>query len=325
MPSNDTTSELSRLQFLPITFFGSVMGLCGLAIALIRFETIIAFNLHNAGVYVLYGVTLWFIALTLFYVLKLIRYPQDVFMEFKHPVRMNFFPAYTISLLLLSIGYMDINTPLSAILWYIGAPLHLLFLLKIVSVWFHKDFDIKMINPAWFIPVVGTILVPIAGVVHAPLELSWFFYSIGIIYWIVLFTIVTNRIIFHNPLPAKLLPTLFILIAPPTVGFISYTSLTGGFDNFSRVLFYFGMFTLLQLVTMLDRFRKVPFSISWWAYTFPLDAATLSTILYYKLTGIIFFKYLSGVLLVITSLVIAIVLYRTVCAMLKKEICIPEP
>lgn len=324
MSTKETNAELSRLKFLPITLFGSVMGLCGFAIALMRFEAIIEVNLFGAGVYLLYAVTLLFITLTIFYVLKFIRYPDEVVMEFKHPVRMNFFPAYTISLLLLSIGYLDISKEISAVLWYVATPIHLFLLLKIISVWFHKEFDIKMINPAWFIPVVGTILVPISGVVHASPEISWFFFSIGIIYWIVLFTIVINRMIFNHPIPSKLLPTLFILIAPPAIGFVSYTALTGGFDNFSRVLYYFGIFTLLQLLTMIDQFRKVPFFISWWAYTFPLDAATISTVLYYKLTGIIFFKYLSALLLALTCLVIAIVLYRTIRAMINKEVCIQE-
>jgi len=50
-------------------------------------------------------------------------------------------------------------------------------------------------------------------------------FAVGFILWCVLFTVIMNRIIFHNPLPQKLLPTLFILIAPPAIGFISYTTL----------------------------------------------------------------------------------------------------
>jgi tellurite resistance protein len=43
--------------------------------------------------------------------------------------------------------------------------------------------------------------------------------------WAVMFTIIMNRIVFHNPLPQKLMPTLFILIAPPAVALISLTIL----------------------------------------------------------------------------------------------------
>ena len=37
------------------------------------------------------------------------------------------------------------------------------------------------------------------------------------------------------PLPERLLPTVFILIAPPAVGFIAYVRLTGGVDVFAQI------------------------------------------------------------------------------------------
>jgi tellurite resistance protein len=43
--------------------------------------------------------------------------------------------------------------------------------------------------------------------------------------WAVMFTIIMNRIVFHKTLPQKLMPTLFILIAPPAVALISLTVL----------------------------------------------------------------------------------------------------
>ncbi|MDZ7809277.1 MAG: hypothetical protein U5L11_02915 [Arhodomonas sp.] len=59
--------------------------------------------------------------------------------------------------------------------------------------------------------------------------MSWFFFSVGLLFWIVL----TDhrrlpRMIFHQPLPARLMPTLSILVAPPAAGFLSYLRLTGG-------------------------------------------------------------------------------------------------
>jgi tellurite resistance protein len=88
-----------------------------------------------------------------------------------------------------------------------------------------KDMDIKSMNPLWFLPIVGNMIAPIAGVKLGYTEFSLFMFSIGFILWGVLFTVIINRIIFHNSLPQKLLPTLFILIAPPAIGFISYTTL----------------------------------------------------------------------------------------------------
>jgi tellurite resistance protein len=51
-----------------------------------------------------------------------------------------------------------------------------------------------------------------------------------------LFAIILNRIIFHNQFAPKFMPTLFILIAPPAIGFISYIKLTGSLDFFAQIL-----------------------------------------------------------------------------------------
>jgi tellurite resistance protein len=100
--------------------------------------------------------------------------------------------------------------------------------------------------------------------------------------------------------------------------------LTHSLDPFSRILFYFGVFTVLMLFTMVDKFTKVPFFISWWAYTFPLDAVTLATGLMYELTHFVFFKVLAGIFMAFTILIIGFVLIKTIQAVNQKRLCVPE-
>ncbi|MEX1386733.1 hypothetical protein AB1399_11655, partial [Hydrogenibacillus schlegelii] len=56
---------------------------------------------------------------------------------------------------------------------------------------------------------------------------------------------------------------------PPAVGLVSYVKLTGQFDGFARVLYGFAFFIGLLLVVLFPMFCRVPFFLSWWAYTFP--------------------------------------------------------
>ncbi|MEA3292458.1 MAG: SLAC1 anion channel family protein, partial [Pseudomonadota bacterium] len=185
-------------------------------------------------------------------------------------------------------------------------------------------FQINHINPAWFIPVVGNILVPIAGVPLGYPEISWFFFSIGIVFWLVLLTIFFNRIIFHDPMPQRLVPTFFILIAPPAVAFIAWFKLGGELDAFARVLYYTALFFSLLLATQIGKFARLPFFLSWWAYSFPLAALTVATMLMYQELQTPWFKWLSILLLALVTLVILMLVVKTVAAISSRGICIEE-
>lgn len=319
--------DSTRISHFPIPFFGSAMGLSGFAIALMRYGHEMAIPaIATTGRSVLYATAVWLLFLMATYLQKLIRYPAHVHEEWQHPVRKNFFAAISISLLLLAIGFYSIAPVVSFWLWHIGTAIHFIFLIQVFRSWITAEFSITAMNPAWFIPVVGTILVPIAGVAHANPEVSWFFFSIGIVYWIVLLSIVLNRIIFHNPLPERLYPTLCILIAPPAVGFLAYLKLNGGeLDMFARVLYYQALFTTLLLLSLINRFRAIPFSLAWWAYTFPLAAITIATVqISLLLPQIALFSWLATGFLLLTGVVICVATLRTVSAIRQHQICVPE-
>ncbi len=314
----------SKLQHFPITLMPSVMGLIGLSVVYQKFQHLFQVDLP-IGQILLYVVSAYFLLVMGTYGVRTLRYPSDVVRDFNHPIRINFFPAISICFLLFSISYLEAgHLQISKILWLIGAPLHLFLLLIILHGWFHNQYDLKSFNPAWFIPVVGPLLVPVAGVEHFHPEISWFFFSIGILYWILLLAVLINRIFFHKAMAPKLLPTLFILIAPPAVGFIAYMKLTNAIDPAARVLFYFGVFTFLMLFTMINVFRKVSFFLSWWAYTFPLTAFSLSIVMMYKATHLVFFKYAFLGMTAVTTAVILIVLFRTLLEASRGNICVPE-
>lgn len=153
----------NRLAYLPIPFFAMVMGLAGLSLAWSKarhvngwqFDLGLAFG-GLAG--------LAFVLLALGYTLKLLRYREMVLQELAHPVRLNFFPTLSISLLLLSAVCLPVLPRFAEVLWIIGTSLHLLLTLYVVNSWMQREtFQIQHMNPAWFIPAVGNVIVPIAG------------------------------------------------------------------------------------------------------------------------------------------------------------------
>ncbi len=309
-----------RLRNFPVSFFAAVMGLGGLTLAWQR-----------AG-FPVTGRVLWVVSaavcvlLAALYAAKAVRFPQAVRAEFTHPVKINFFPTVTIGLLLLAIGGRDWAPDASNVLWIAGAIAHLGLTVTVMSYWInHRELQTQHLNPAWFIPVVGNIIVPIAAVPHGAWEVAWLFFAVGLVFWLVLLTLVFYRLIFHPPLPDKLVPTLAILVAPPAAGFLAYVALNGGrLDGFARVLYGAGLFLLLLLAAQLGRLARLKFYLSWWAYSFPLAALTLATLRMTQLTGQPAYRYLGYVLLALLSAVLALLAVRTLLAVARREVCVEE-
>lgn len=312
-----------RLPNFPVTTFAIVMGTTGLTALTGKFH-------HNEWLPELLNTVMLFVTLGLFalilgsYLLKALLYFKEVKAEFRHPIRINFFSAISISFLLQAVAFMEFWPGLSAAFWWIGMLLHTLLMFHTISFWISHNFEIQFMNPAWFIPVVGNIIVPIAGVRYMPMEFNYFYFSVGFFFWIILFTIFLNRVVFHQQLPQKFMPTLFILIAPPAVGFLSYLRLGGEMDFFALFLLTLSYFFLILLLFLWKKFRKLKFFISWWAFTFPLDAITLTSATAWERTGYPLFKYLSFGLLCITVIVIGLVTWLTLRLISRGQLCIKE-
>jgi tellurite resistance protein len=315
----------SRLQFFPISFFAIVMGLAGFAIALGKAEEVLGLPIHAAA-WLTAAAGLVFLAALATYLSKAIRHRAAVAKELKHPIKLSFFPTISIGLLLLSVALLKAAPAASLALWSIGSVLQLMFTLFVLSRWIiGTHFEVVHSNPSWFIPVVGNILVPVAGVAHGFVEISWFYFSFGLLFWLVLLTLIINRMVFHHPMPEKLAPTFFILIAPPAVGFIAYSKLTGGeLDVMARVLYYNGLFFLMLLGALWRSFVGIRFFLSWWAYSFPLAAITIATLVMAERTGLTFFLGLGGVLLAALAALIMLLVAKTLAAMLRGQICVED-
>lgn len=312
------------LEHLPVQLFAVIMGISGFAIVFAKAYHLIGMPYWIYGT-LLFVDTVLFITIFTAYMFKWLLYPEAVKKEFDHPIKSSFMAAISVSFLLVSIAYYDFAPTVSILLWYIGAPLQLIFTLIVINYWFHNDLKVVHSNPAWFIPIVGNVLVPVIGVEAAPVYLSLFFFALGLFFWIVLFTMVTYRIVFHHPLAKKLIPTFFIFIAPPAVAFVSYFRITNGsIDFISMFLYFVALFTLILLLFMVRIFDTKEFFISWWAYTFPLAAITISTLMMHMAFDSSITYLGSIILIILTTVVVGFVAFKTVQAYRAEKICIEE-
>ncbi|NKQ40416.1 MAG: C4-dicarboxylate ABC transporter [Sulfurovum sp.] len=323
MDKQPESIQLNRLKFYPIMMFAIVMGISGLTIAYQKASELLGFP-SIVGDFMMHIALVLFCIISIFYIAKIVKYPKIVLKEWNHPVRINFFSAVSISMLMLNIITKHDYSMLSTVFWYAGASMHMFMTLYTISFWINHNQEVDNSNPAWFIPVVGNVLVPVGGIGLASHAILMYFFSIGVFFWVVLLAIILNRIIFHNQMAAKFMPTLFILLAPPAVAFLAYFKLYGQIDMFAYFLYSIALFFTFILAFMFKRFLGLRYFISWWAFIFPLAAMSIASMVMYYETKELFPMYMSYIMLLVTTLMTALVLYQTIKHMLKKEICIQE-
>ncbi|PFH04627.1 tellurite resistance protein [Collimonas sp. PA-H2] len=311
------------MAYLPVSLFGSVMGLSGLAVAWRMAHA--HFGVPQwAGEYIGYAAMLSFAAMAIGYGVKLLSSFGSVRAEFNHPIAGNLFGTPLISLLLLPILLADISLPLARVLWMLGAVGMTAFAWLIVSRWMRVQQNATHATPAWIVPVVGLLDVPLA-VPSLHLQsmhgVMMFALAVGLFFAIPLFTMIFSRLMFHETMPAALQPSLLILVAPFSVGFSSYVTTTAQVDAFAEALFMLMLFVLAVLAGRLRHLRSCcPFRVSWWSVSFPLAASATAALRY---AGYAQNAYADGIamfLLAFATVAILGLLVRTLYGVFRGEL-----
>ena len=311
------------LEYLPVGLFGSVMGLSGLsnAWALAHVE----FGFPEA-------ISKWigliaaaaFVVLACSYLAKWVSAPDAVRAEFVHPIASSLFATILVSLLLLPIIVAPVSLMLGRLLWGIGAAGILAFAWLMVSRWLSDQQQVAHSSPAWLLPVVGVLNLPIAmpalGLEHLH-GLMVLGLAIGLFFAVPLFTMIVSRLVFEPALPPALQPTLMILMAPFAVGTSTYIATTGQVDLFAESLYWLTLFMLAVLAGRLRYLaRCCPFKMSWWAVSFPLAAAAIAALRIAGAEPGVVSSAIALALLALATVVILGLLARTVLGIARGEL-----
>jgi tellurite resistance protein len=314
------------LAHLPVTLFSTVMGLGGVSLAWRRAAHVWDVPEWPAlGFLVLAGAA--FVVVGAAYAAKWVRHPAAARAELRHPIRMTFVPTITISLLVLATAGQSVAPGVASALWWVGAVGHLVATITVISAWFGRaDIVHTSVTPAWFIPVVGNVITPLAAEQLGSVELAWFSFGLGVVFWLGLLPLLLQRVLVHDAaLPGKLLPTMAIFIAPPAVAMLAWAALTGNAgDPVARVLWAAAMAFVLVLLAQVGRLHAIPFALPYWAYTFPLAAASAAAIAMAGARSQVGYDVIAVVLLAGTTLLVLLVLALTLRAVARRQICVPE-
>ena len=144
----------------------------------------------------------------------------------------------------------------------------------ILAQWLRGGVPGGVVHGGYLLPTVASGL--IGGVTAASVglpALGWAAFAVGVLFWIALFAILLARFGALPALPSPLTPTLAILVAPPAVAGLAWMSLTG--ERSGPVIDALVGLTVLSVLTqvaLVPLYRRTPFTLGAWSYTFPFAA-----------------------------------------------------
>lgn len=329
------------LKFLMPGWFSVVMGLCGLSLAWHRANGLLGGMADGIALVVGALAAAVFGVLLVASVVRANRYPAALAEDLKHPVRHAFVAAFPVSILLLAAVGVALFGPHPAInaLWWAGSLAQLWATVWVLGRWLAPAASASpgqgggntastglwpAVTPVLLIPVVGNVVVPLAGLPLGHETWSAAQMGIGAFFWPVVLTLVLVRRIAHSPLADRILPAWFITIAPPSVIGVDLLQFNAP-APLPMAMWGVAMFFVLWVSPMLRRIASQPFGVAFWGLSFPLAAFTTLTLRLAEMQGGGALQTLAVLLLAVTSITVLWLAFATVRGLREGSLLAPEP
>ena len=313
------------LRALPPTFFSIPFGLAGLAGAWRLAATLDGLPMGIADALYLLAVAVY-LTLVVAFAAGLISAPRAVLAALEHPILGPFNALLPIVGMLLALGLQPHAPAVARALflacfaatWLLGGWL--------TGAWIVAPRPVDQLHLGYFLPTVAGGLIGAQGAAAFGLAgLGWLSFGAAIVCWLVLGAILLGRLIVRPGLPAALVPTLAIAVAPPAVAGNAYGVLTGGrVDAVAYGLAGFTVLMVLAQLRLLPLYRRLPFAPTFWSFTFSYAAVATDALRWIGLerpAGAAALVY--GVLAAISALIGGIALRSLVA--LRRGAFLPAP
>lgn len=315
----------ASLEHLGLIGFVPVMGLSGLSLAWAQAAARmgeVATGVAQATAVLAGALMLALLAITLW---RFVRWPLTRVHDAAHPVRHVFVAAPTVSLILLATCGVALAGPSPAwdALWMAGAAAQALVTTWVVLRWLRTGASRWMgVTPALLIPVVGNVLLPLAGLTLGHPLWSAVQWVVGALLWPVVLLLTVLRLQRLGPWPARMRASVFILIAPPAVMGLGL-SLWQVPLLWPVLLWGVALVCVGLALRQLPQCFEQPFGWPMWSLSFPLTAFAALTL---RLANAgVLPQWLALLVLALASVVVAALLRWTWWGLRSGELLQPEP
>lgn len=185
--------------------------------------------------------------------------------------------------------------------------------------WMMGDLDAARLHPGYFLPTVAGGFIGSAAAAHVGFRsVGIASFGIGLVCWLMLGSILLNRLFLRGSLPTSLVPSLAIEAAPPAVAGIAYLALSGpriGTDIFAG---YTVLMVLVQ-VRLLPLYLRLRFDSSFWLFAFAYATVATYTLDWLDLTRPAGYQGYAAVVLALITCFIGVIAVRSLMLAAKGE------
>jgi tellurite resistance protein len=196
--------------------------------------------------------------------------PRRIVADLRDPVQAPFVAVPAITAMMLAAA-------LASVAFAAGRILVVIFLAVTIGIagwlagqWIAGDVDQAAVHPGYYLPTVAGGLVGAITLSQVHLRgLAEASFGIGVLSWVLMGSVVLNRLITAKGLPAALQPVTAIELAPPALAGVAWFALAVRGTTLIASAFggYLVLMALVQ-VRLLPRYLKLRFSPGFWAFTF---------------------------------------------------------
>jgi tellurite resistance protein len=242
------------------------------------------------------------------------------------PIASPFLSAAVITPMLLAVAGITPYAPeLGKVLFDVFTVPTFLLGAFFIGDWIYTPLDIDKVHPGYFLPTVaGGLIASDGAALTGQHLLAEAMFGLGVISWLVVGSIILGRLFTRPQLPAPLIPTLAIEVAPAAVASLAYFDAHG--DRITAVTAFLAGYGLLMVVAqirLLPAYLRLRFMPSFWAFTFSWAAVASAAIHWLQdlhPAGYLAWEYVvAGAI----SILVAAVAGRTLVALWRRRLLPP--
>jgi C4-dicarboxylate transporter/malic acid transport protein len=312
-------APVGRLRGFHPGWFGAVMGTA--IVGIVGYQNpgnqaALTDAAHSFGVAVVALAAVLAVALGVPYVWRWLRHPGAAVADFRNPVAGALYGTFPGGFLVMAVGVATVGPSLGApdavyatvaVLATVGIGLAFLVSLTFAYLLFAApQIGPQTANGAWFIPPVINIMAPVAlaplvaragpGDASTLVMAGYAFFGMGLLLFVLVASLLYDRLVFHALPAAPLAPSLWIGLGPVGVGALgllrqaqvgapiwgSSAETVAALSSIGATMLWgFGLWWLAAAILLLANYLRagrLPYGIGWWGFTFPLGAYAAATL-----------------------------------------------